>query len=147
MLMKTKIPNIVFLALVVLGAFSLIVMGITGAQQDKGFQSDFSTYQLGNSKLGAGQYIQAESLFSNLLDTHPTNHLLMWDMALSLAGQGKFTQSANYFAKAQAKRPFLVNNPNFLQQYGSVLSRIGQSDLAAKYLQRANQLQAAAPQK
>ncbi len=133
-----KIPktNLVFLLLLLFTLMYTLTALVTGANQDTTFNQNYSLLQDAGSMLDQRDPVQAEPILRQLLDKQPNSYIVLWDYGISLAGQGKLTDAEYFFARAEAERPFLVDNPTFLIQYGQVLYSEGKYAAAQKYLAR-----------
>ncbi len=139
-ILKMPKTNLVFLVLLASTLiYALFALGL-GAQQDRRFNQDYSLFQTAGSMLDQGNPRGAEPTIRQLLDQQPTSYILLWDYGISLAGLGDFARADYFFARTEAQRPFVVNNPTFLIQYGQVLFTEGKYAEAKKYLLRLNQV-------
>lgn len=133
---KIAKTNLIFFILIALALVYIVAASVLGTVQDQAFNRDYDLYRTASTMLDQNQPNEAAPIFEELLYRHPDSYILMWNYAIALGGEGRYSDSSYFFAKAEAQRPFIVNNPTFLVQYGRILFTLGQYTQAEKYLKR-----------
>lgn len=139
---KEKLPNLTLWFILALTVIYLISTSVARADQDKVYKNDYIVYKQIASRFNSGQYREAEQILQGLRSTHNDSYVLMWNMGIALAGQGKYPAAKGYFALALKQRPFLANNPSFLRQYADIMTNTGDTLRAEKYNERIKALSA-----
>jgi tetratricopeptide (TPR) repeat protein len=125
--------------IVVLSLVGIITTCGLGKNDDKRFANNFNLFTQAESKMNTGSFQDAEPILSSLLAQYPENPTLLVDYGNCLAALGNYDFSLTTLDKARGQRPFLVNDPYFLDRYGQNLYSLKQYSSAQKYLLRAKQ--------
>jgi Tfp pilus assembly protein PilF len=115
--------NIIFIVLLMLISLGVIYSFIQTREEITRLNFDTQVYQAAQGKLQSGNYEQAITLYSSLLNKvkNQKSPTLNWEMAYCYKKSGDFTQAARYYERTRMLYPAVVINPGFIKEYAEVL--------------------------
>ena len=132
--------NQVFYIYLIITLLALIIIYSLATQQNKGYWEDYLASEKVAGLLANNQTQQAGTILEELLPRHPESYQINWYNAIYLANTGDYQQAQEYYEKALALMPELINNNIFLWRYGENLYHLGQVEPARTYLEQCSNI-------
>ncbi|BAU26523.1 tetratricopeptide repeat protein [Aneurinibacillus soli] len=135
-----RMRNILVSLLLALGIVAIIITSVLGSKQDETYKQGAGAFKDIQEKFAQRDYASAQKELEQLIASYPNSYLVQWQYGISLAGQQKYQEAAEWYEKARKQRPFLVRNQQYVLQYGEVLYHVQDYKRATRYLKEVEKL-------
>lgn len=126
--------NYFFIGFLVIALIAIIFTLSIASEQDAQYKQDYLIYQKYITDINKGNYQEAEKVIQLMLPKYNDNHLMQWHYGVILMGQGKYAEAEEHMRLAREIRPALVTQPDYLVNYGEVMFKLKNLEVAERYL-------------
>ncbi len=129
-----KTRNYIFIAILGLAMITFIVGYSLAVAQDKEYKDQYIRYQQATGMMMEGRFAEAQVIFTQLDQGFGDSYQVLYKLGICSGGTGDHIAAINYMHRAQATRPALVTDQEFLVKYGQFAFMQGDYGLAKAYL-------------